>query len=237
MKKFVPAAVGMALLLISSNVFAQIKMSAGISAGESYFNVGRSSLGDFNYNPGLNIGGVFDVDFSNIVALELAPEFTMRGYTFQNAGASDTSLFGGGAASFSSYLGYITLSLRSKIKYPVFPSCNVYALTGPNIGFLVSGKLDSTVSGLLKAGAKPGDTTAYRHSTSTDVRNNFNTVDLGWDFGAGVEYHLAMFTPFIEAAYYLDILDINKNFWVNDNYIAYHNYGYEVKVGVRVAIN
>ncbi len=215
MKKHVPAAAVISLLFIASDIFAQTNMSAGIFAGAGFFNVGESSVADYSYKTGLNIGGVFNLDLSKFVSLDAAAEFTMRGYQFNE---TDTAV--------SNNLDYISIPIHSKIKLPVLPACNAYALTGPAIGFLVSAKLDSTAPAV---------------SSSTDVKSSFNGVDFGWDFGLGVEYAISNVTPFIEAAYYLDILDINKspNFYTqtgNDLNIEHHSYVCEVKAGIRIAI-
>jgi opacity protein-like surface antigen len=223
MRKFVPAIFGFALFLSAGTLFAQINMSAGITAGGSFFNVGASSVADYSYKTGINVGGVFNLDVSKYMSLDANPEFTMRGYDSRGTKYSvvDTT-----AASVTNNLAYIALPIHVRLKYPVSSACNAFVLTGPDLGLLVSSKLDSSGSGF---------------SSSTSVKNSFNTLDFGWDFGFGAEYSISQFTPFIEVAYYLDISDINKspNFYTgsgNDLDIVHHSFGCEAKVGIRMAI-
>ena len=125
--------------------------------------------------------------------------------TYMQKGTKATSELG----EFKLKLAYIDIPVLLKI---AFGQSNVkpYALVGGNIGFLMSAKVSN--------------------GESVDVKDSFESLDYGLNFGAGVSIPAGSNQFFIEGQYGLGLADITKD--EDGESTSDKNKGIQIKAGI-----
>jgi len=111
---------------------------------------------------GFQIGGFAEIKLSEKFAIQ--PELLYSAQGGKESGEQD-----GFTADFTHKLGYINVPVMAK--YYVAKSFSLEA--GPQVGFLTSAK------GKIEAGGE---------SLEVDTKDSFNSVDFGFNFGAGYDF-------------------------------------------------
>jgi hypothetical protein len=95
------------------------------------------------------------------------------------------------------------------------PLFSPYILGGVNLGILLSATNSITESGI---------------STDTDIKGGLNSVDFGFDLGAGAEFYAGPVITFLEVNYMLGIADVAAN---EPSGYSQYNHGLEIRAGVK----
>jgi hypothetical protein len=213
---FYHAAVLMALTTLSS--FAQIHFQAGVVGGLSMFHeiLHYSDRGN-NTNQtktGFVGGVVLDADFLSVMSIESGILYSQRGgqssldlMQYQNGQIVNS----GNIIFYKNNLDVFAIPVHAKLKWPGLPIISPYALGGINAAFLVFARVDDGTS-------------------SRDFSSDINSMALAVDFGAGIEFELPAFIPFIEYTYDLGITNLLINPY---NGVSLKTSGSEIKAGMR----
>jgi hypothetical protein len=210
-----------AIVCCNSFVFAKTSVQPGITFGLSSFNYYYGN--DLNVSrrydsrTGLVPGILLDIAALNVLSIEPGVLFSMRGIkNIIQVNYSDTAIY-------SENFSYLAIPVHAKLKYPSL-IVKPYALAGLNVGFLLAAK-EKREGG--------GDSYPYPYYPIPDESDiqDVHPVDLGLDFGAGVEFNLISFTPFIEFVYYFGLI----NMVITTNF-SQKNIGWELKGGLKVKI-
>jgi hypothetical protein len=208
--RFISFVVG-AVVLFNTAVFSQVSAQLGITAGMTSFTEKIKSSG-MTITPdskmGLVAGAVLDISLMELISIEPGILYQMRGMKMSDS-------YGGSTATITNSLSYIAIPVHAKVKY-VTPMVKPYALVGINLGILMSAKAKYEETGLP--------------SQEQDVKDSASTVDMGLDFGAGVEFSMPKITPFVEFVYYVGLLDLQKN---PAQDVTVKSNGWEIKAGMR----
>lgn len=179
-KLFVGAAIA-----VSSLSFAQ---QFGVKAGANFSSISKDTWEDSKAKTGFHAGVFMNAPLAESFSIQ--PELL-----FSNLGAKTTYNAGNlGTATSTLNLNYITLPVM--FQYNVVPS--FYLEAGPEFGFMVSAKSKTTYSTPIASGSQ----------TSDDIKDNFNTFNMG--IGLGLGYN---FTPNIgiSGRYVAGLNDVTKN--------------------------
>jgi len=125
---------------------------------------------------GFHLGASIDIALNDNFSFQPGLLFTTKGVAFDLSGTSDTS----NDASLSFY--YLNVPLNIKYNYEINDDLSIFGLAGPYIGFGLTGTVTQDIGG-------PG---GLIESTETNIKFNddddFNRLDFGLGFGAGVGY-------------------------------------------------
>jgi hypothetical protein len=204
-KRFLSIVAG-AVVLFNVAAFAQAKIQPGIAFGMTSFSEKASVSGltvSMDSKMGITGGAMLDISLMDLVSIEPGLFYTMRGFKMEESGVTVTE-----------NLSYLTVPVHAKIKF-VTPVVKPYALAGVNLGFLLSAKDKAEGGG---------------QSVDEDIKDSMNVIDLGLDFGLGVEFALPAMTPFVEFAYYLGLMDLPKNL---PSDVTVKSNGWEIKAGLK----
>ncbi len=209
-KRFLSIVAG-AVVLFNAAVFAQVSVQPGITVGMSSFTEKSSSSGitvTADSRMGLVAGGVFDISVMNLLSIEPGLLYSMRGMKMEES-------IQGYTETITDNFSYLAIPVHAKLKYPL-PMMKPYALAGLNLGILLSAKQKWEMTG--------------QPSEEYDLKDSSSTVDMGLDFGAGIEFSLPKITPFVEFVYYMGLLDLAKN---PDPDVSTKSNGWEIKAGLK----
>jgi opacity protein-like surface antigen len=201
------------IMLLSVSAFSQVSFRPGLVIGLGMFKETISNPSDSfttNNRAGFLAGGVLDIAFNKYLSVQPGVEYSGRG-------GSATSLdnFTGDYLTSIDKLNYLAIPIDLRVKYPVTPFFSSYILGGANLGILLSA---------TNSGTEPGI------STYADIKNGINSMDFGFDLGAGAEFYAGAVIPFFEVSYMLGIADVAAN--ESSGYSQY-NHGLEIKAGVK----
>ncbi|MEO7393471.1 MAG: porin family protein, partial [Chitinophagaceae bacterium] len=143
----------------------------GIKAGINSSNIKFNDGSDLDSKTGLHIGGLAHIHIQKHFAAQPELVFSMQG-----GGLGDNNKL---------KLNYINLPVLLQYMFDE----GFRLETGPQIGFMVSGK------------QKRGD-------VEVDIKDAYSTVDVSWVFGAGYLFHSGFG---LDARYNLGITDISDN--------------------------
>ena len=192
------------VIFLSASVFSQVTYRPGVSVGLSIYNEKVTSVGtarSADPKTGVSVGAVFEIVMMNMVSIEPGIVYSQRGALLD---------FGGGVMGKDN-LSYLTIPVNAKIKIPATTVICPYILAGLNGGILISAAADSS-------------------DQSIDVKDAYNSIDFGLDFGAGCELNLAKIVPYIEYVYYAGL----ANTWKDaPNGVSAKNNGSEIKAGLK----
>jgi opacity protein-like surface antigen len=201
-KRFLGIAAGIVALL-NTGIFAQVSFQPGITAGIGMFSEktsGNGSTFTTDSKTGIVAGGVLDIVVLNMFSIEPGIVYSMRG--------GQTS---SGAITVKDDKNYLAIPVHAKVRFTATPIVHLYALAGVNLGILLSAKEDNG-------------------STTTDVKDQFNSTAFGLDFGGGLEFSLGGLVPYIEYVYDLGLSNIAKDAPSGSSFTTS---GSQIQVGLR----
>lgn len=157
-----------ALLFVFGISSAQ-KAKFGIKGGMNISNWAGDTEGmDTKSKIGFNVGGFAEIKLSDKFAIQPELLYSAQGMKLDNM---PLEIEGSDYTVDSTFkLGYINVPVM--FKYYVAEKFNIEA--GPQIGFLTSAKIKATVEGI--------------GSATESVKENFESVDFGLNFGAGYDF-------------------------------------------------
>lgn len=219
------------LFLFTIPAFAQSSVKVGIQGGLSIFKYSVRKIGAWDnslpFRTGFTGGGSLEIDPLHFVAIETGLNYSMRG-GYDESVLQNYPLPG---LTYKTekrfYFNYLSIPIHLQIKHSLFNLIVPYALGGINTGIFISGKSKITETGLDAPAA---------HEES--INNFFNVLDFGYDLGAGLEFILWKYIPYLEFVYYKGLINISKEIhhWDNSEYGMCKNKGMEIKFGIKYRI-
>lgn len=205
----------LAIGLLSSSFVSFAQYSVGIKGGLNLSKYTGEVNSEALIKAGFNGGLVGNYEISDRFAVQAEVLFTTKGYKTDMA--TDSSYF-------RSYikLNYIEIPILLKASFGNPQGIQAFALAGPNFSFLTSGKSSyeySYFGGLSKG------------SGEQDIKQYYNTFDLGLSIGGGVSYAMGMGKIFAETRYGYGLTNASK-----DTGSIYHNTNLQFSVGYLFAL-
>lgn len=168
------------LVITSSSIQAQTSISVGGRAGLNFANLSfdpdvRAGITKSS-RTGFKFGGVLEVGFASMFALQIEPMYAQGGSVLDNVPFG----FANGKVTFK--ISYIEIPILFKVKIPVAGSITPYAFVGPNLGLVLSSKE------LDEGGGQ---------SQETDMKDMTSSINFALDFGAGAGFKIVPLTTII----------------------------------------
>lgn len=216
----------LALLLLcfgysaSSQVPIRLGVVAGINYAKDYLSNEQSNFGT---RIGFISGGLIEVEVSDNLYIQVEPRYTqsgrIEGYFFVG-GVAEPTIVGTGDRVFK--LDYLQIPLLLKTNLSK-TRLRPFVFAGPNIGYLISGKAEWEGYDVRQVGMDP----------SLDVKNEYESLDISFDLGAGLEYQIsADMAVLADVRYSAGLNKIN-----NDNSgISIRSGGIQVLAGILYGI-
>lgn len=201
MKNIIGRLVIFGVLFQSLAAYSQIGFTASLKGGvslgkihweEEIFPEGVES----RFNLGPNIGATFGIALTDLIELETGIGFIRKGE--KEKGSYEIDTFPIVDYEISINLDYLTIPALIKIKPPIFPGVKPYGIAGLSIGIPLSAKMYQKMEYM-------GETM----DTTIDVKDEVK-IDFGINIGAGVEFSMGNFLPFVEFIYDFGLVDIVK---------------------------
>lgn len=183
----------------------------------------ESDGNDKGFNPGLQIGGVFEIGINDLISIQPELLYIQKGVRLK----SSEDFFGNPVESEASLVfNYLELPLLVKIKLGNPESTNFFINVGPSFGYTLSGKSKSKIS-------FDGETETNEEDFEFEENDEFNRFDISATLGAGVNIPLGPGKLFVEARYLLGFSNlIDSDF--NDDKLK--NGGIGLGVGYMVPL-
>jgi outer membrane protein with beta-barrel domain len=180
----------LAVLLTSTNPAQARPLHYGALAGVNLANVRGSfhDLSETKMQPGLAAGAFADLPLGPPLALEIRVLYVQKGYKIESFEADQN----GTPFTVVNHLRlqYLDLPVLAKIALPSFGAISPYVLGGPNFGFAVGGKYESSPGG------------------SQDVRSGLKTVDVGVTAGLGLGWGAGPYSIGLESTFGTSFSDL-----------------------------
>jgi len=164
----------------------------GVKAGANLATLtGDAVADDVKMQVGFNVGGLMEIKFTDMLALQPELLFSMQG-------AKTTDTENDGITSYRDEskvnLSYINVPVMLKL----YPVKGFFLEAGPQVGFLVSAKSKdestATTGGIVTT-----------ESTETDIKGNLKTVDFAFNAGLGYDFTENLF---INARYSIGLTNV-----------------------------
>ncbi|MCK4321866.1 PorT family protein [candidate division WOR-3 bacterium] len=203
MKYIIGRLVIFGVLFQSLAVYSQIGLTAslkgGVSLGKMYWEeevYPEEFEFDRSFNLGPNIGATIGFSLTNLIEIETGISFIRKGE--KEKGSYEIDTFPIVYYETSANLDYLTIPALIKIKPPIAFSVKPYGIAGLSIGIPLSAKVYQKMEYM-------GETM----DTTIDVKDEVK-MDFGINIGAGVEFSMGNFLPFVEFIYDFGLVDIAK---------------------------
>lgn len=169
MKKLNFLLVIIAFISVSFPTYSQyFGVQGGLNISSMYF----EDDDDDDAKAGIHLGGTYEYQMTDEFVLQTGLLFSMKG-------AKWDSEFGSGKISLS----YFDIPINVAYKFKV-EDVYVFGISGPVIGLGLSGKYKSTWENFSGEEETETDDVEWGSGDSDDFRR----LDLGWKFGAGVQF-------------------------------------------------
>jgi len=201
MKNIIRSLVIFGVLFQSLAAYSQIGFTAslkgGVSLGKMHWEeeYPEEFDRDRSFNLGPNIGATFGIALTDLIELETGIGFIRKGEKAEGTVHFDTfDLNYEVAFTFD----YLTIPALAKIKLPIFTNVRPYGIAGVSIGIPLSAEVYQKMEFM-------GETA----DTTIDIKEDVK-MDFGLNVGAGVEFSMGNFLPFVEFIYDFGLVDIAK---------------------------
>lgn len=169
------------LLIMASQVNGQ--SSIGLIGGLNFTNLKADDFTKTTNRKGVGIGGVIDLRLGRKIELRLIPMFSQKGNRVLESPSGIESKFS---------LDYFDVPFL--LKYTIREtSFAPYFLAGPNLAFMIRSKKSTSKEENLR------------------IDHALKTLDLGLNFGLGVNFPMLNWILFVESRYSIGLLDINEH--------------------------
>lgn len=154
----------------------RVGMDGGLNFAKDYFSDNQST---YRVRTGVVAGGIIDLGISDLWHLQLEPRYIQSGRkeSWVITGDDPTPL---AIADLVFKLDYLEIPLLLEAKMGA-ANIKPVLFAGPNIGFLLSGKADW--DGV--------DVRQFGFPQSSDVKDDYKSVNFSVDLGAGGEYRIS----------------------------------------------
>ncbi|MCK4585576.1 PorT family protein [candidate division WOR-3 bacterium] len=201
MKNIIRSLVIFGVLFQSLAAYSQIGFTAslkgGISLGKMCWEaeIPEELDQDRSFNLGPNIGATFGIALTDLIELETGIGFIRKGEKAEGTVLFDTVDLN---YEVTFTFDYLTIPALAKIKLPIFTNVRPYGIAGVSIGIPLSAKVYEKMEFM-------GETA----DTTIDIKEDVK-MDFGLNVGAGVEFSMGNFLPFVEFIYDFGLVDIAK---------------------------
>lgn len=210
MKKVMLAAMAVMVFGFSN---AQKSVRFGIKGGFNISTVSGNYYANSEEKLGAHIGGLVEIKLTRKFSIQPELLLSLQGAKFDRS-------YGAGAYTENKLnLTYINVPVLAK--FYVIPSLSLEA--GPQVGFLVSAKDKVTSTHNFN------DDPIVVVSRNTDVKDDFNTVEAGFNIGASYYFTNNLFTT---ARYTFGITSIDDRSYNYNDDDYYYNSNFDARNGV-----
>ena len=215
-------------LWVSPVAYTQVPVRLGVDAGINFANQSLSNnpYGDSKTSRlGFLFGGLAEIGIANIWSIQAEPRYIQKGWkvpdAFSITGPSGPEIIG--TADLVYKLDYLEIPVLLKAKFGI-ADFKPFVFGGPNIGFLLSA-----------IGEGAGYDVQSQRRISLDVKDNYKSVDLSVDLGAGAEYQFSQNICLIsDARYSLGFNNLNNKSSSSGD--AIKSYGIQILAGVLLSM-
>ena len=183
MKKLTQLLIVIMVISMATVSFAQnIGIKAGLNLSTMQYEMGYINLGkEFKMTPGIHLGAIVDIPFSNIFSLETGLLASTKGFRFNSDNFVDYIDYEYETKMVTNIL-YAEIPLTPKLSIPV-GGIRIFGLAGPYVGVGIIGNTRTTYT---EDGETETEDEEIEWSDEKDS-NQLKRLDYGLAFGAGVE--------------------------------------------------
>lgn len=190
MKKVFLAAIAIGTFGIANAQSVKFGVKAGVNIATL---TGDAVADDVSMKVGFNAGGLAEIKFTDMIALQPEVLFSMQGARTVDR---TNDIVGNRFEEESSVnLGYINVPVMLKI----YPTKSFFLEGGPQVGFLISAKSKN------EATSNFVDGTSIVESETVDIKDNLKTLDVAFNLGLGYDFTENLF---INARYSLGLTNV-----------------------------
>jgi outer membrane protein with beta-barrel domain len=179
-----------AIAILTCSVAKSQELRIGAKAGVNFASVGGDFTDDYDGRTSFHIGGLVEIPISEKFAVQ--PELL---YSSQGFKVEDSDNFAGTTITYKDVIKLDYINIPIMAKYYIIDGLSAEA--GPQFGILVSAKDDYEVSG----GGED-------ESGDDDIKDFYNTLDIGFGFGASYRLNNGVF---FSARYVIGLTDITDD--------------------------
>jgi hypothetical protein len=215
------------ILTINTAILAHMNIRPGIIGGRNIFTFGERDTfpvhdhtcqSYYKNKIGFVAGVLLEIRLLNYLYIEPSIVFSTRGTTDTGFSFSGTGYKSTYKQSFA--INYLTIPIHAKLKYPFYHFFVPYIVAGINTGLLLSAK------GIYPSSAYPTE--------EFDIKQKLDHIDIGFDFGTGLEINLHKIIPFVEYIYYYGLSNIGNASDIGTGNNGFNfNKGMEIKCGLK----
>lgn len=190
MKKVFLAAIAIGTFGIANAQSVKFGVKAGVNIATL---TGDAVADDVSMKVGFNAGGLAEIKFTDMIALQPEVLFSMQGARTVDR---TNDIVGNRFEQESSVnLGYINVPVMLKI----YPTKSFFLEGGPQVGFLISAKSKNEDTSNFVDG------TSIVESETVDIKDNLKTLDVAFNLGLGYDFTENLF---INARYSLGLTNV-----------------------------
>ncbi len=190
MKKVFLAAIAIGTFGIANAQSVKFGVKAGVNIATL---TGDAVADDVSMKVGFNAGGLAEIRFTDMIALQPEVLFSMQGARTVDR---TNDIVGNRFEEESSVnLGYINVPVMLKI----YPTKSFFLEGGPQVGFLISAKSKNEDTSNFVDG------TSIVESETVDIKDNLKTLDVAFNLGLGYDFTENLF---INARYSLGLTNV-----------------------------
>lgn len=190
MKKVFLAAIAIGTFGIANAQSVKFGVKAGVNIATL---TGDAVADDVSMKVGFNAGGLAEIKFTDMIALQPEVLFSMQGARTVDR---TNDIVGNRFEEESSVnLGYINVPVMLKI----YPTKSFFLEGGPQVGFLISAKSKNEDTSNFVDG------TSIVESETVDIKDNLKTLDVAFNLGLGYDFTENLF---INARYSLGLTNV-----------------------------
>ena len=168
------------LLILSLPAFAQNRIGILGGLNSATFKADDGSV--YESRTFIGFGGIIDLSVADKVSLRFEPMYLLKGAT-----QTDSNPEGKIKSSY--------IEIPVFLKYSFGENFKPYVICGPAIGLLLSSNVELEISGATFKG---------------DLKPVYKNMDIGFGFGAGIDYPVGDLSIFVETRYTFGLTDFNK---------------------------
>ena len=190
-------------LLTRNLVYSQISIRWGLDAGMNFGNQTNTFFGndDKASRVGFVVGGLGEIRIADFLYVQVEPRYIQKGAKQVNHFVFTSNAGIGTEEDNLLKLGYLEVPALLKARFGD-GNLKPFVFAGPNIGFLLSASVESD-------GYSAHHQQLFTHIV--DIKNQYKSLDIALDLGAGAEYQVSPAVSFLlDARYSYGLSDLNN---------------------------